>query len=118
MTTLIHVNELEEVPLRTIAAVLNSLYPPPPPHTHTHTQNEDFNTRFESEEVPLTTAHFRPFYPTHHGHDDANTRSKFAVGTCNDQRNFKFPLTPPQNKDGRILYIRIQYKQKKYLPFQ
>ena len=37
MTTLIYVNELEEVPLRTIAAVLNSLYPPPPP-THTHTK--------------------------------------------------------------------------------
>ena len=37
MTTLIYVNELEEVPLRTIAAVLNSLYPPPPPPpTHTH----------------------------------------------------------------------------------
>ena len=71
MTTLIHVNELEEVPLRTSAAVLNSLYPPPP---HTHTQNDDVNTRYESKEVPLTPAHFSPLYPTHHGHDDANTR--------------------------------------------
>ena len=114
MTTLIHVNELEEVPLRTRAVVLNSLYHP----AHTHTQNDDVNTRYESEEVPLTAAHFSPFYPTHHGHDDANTRKQFAVGTCNDQRNFKFLLTPPQNKDGRILYIRIPYKQKKYLPFQ
>ena len=71
-TTLIHVNELEEVPLRTSAAVLNSLYTPPP---HTHTQNDDdFDTRYESEEEPLTTAQFSPFYPTHHGHDDANTR--------------------------------------------
>ena len=59
MTTLIHVNELEEVPLRTIAAVLNSLPPPPPPHT----QNDEVNTRFESEEVPLTTAHFRSLLP-------------------------------------------------------
>ena len=58
-TTLIHVNELEEVPLRVSAAVLNSLYPPPPTLTHTHTQNDDdVNTRYELEEVPLTTAHF------------------------------------------------------------
>ena len=51
MTTSIHVNELEEVPLKTSAAVLNCLYPPPP---HTHTQNDDVNSRYESEEVPLT----------------------------------------------------------------
>ena len=70
MTMLIHVNELEEVPLRTSAAVLKSLYPLPPPHT----QNDDVNTRYELEEVPLMTAHFSPFYPTHHEHDDANTR--------------------------------------------
>ena len=31
MTTFIHVNELEEVHLRTSAAVLNSLLAPPPP---------------------------------------------------------------------------------------
>ena len=75
MMTLIHVNELEEVPLRTSAAVLNSLYPPPPPPpTHTNTQNDDVNTRYELEEVPLTPARFSPLYPTHHGHDDANTR--------------------------------------------
>ena len=35
----------------TSAAVLNSVYLPP------HTQNDDVNTRYESEEVPLTTAH-------------------------------------------------------------
>ena len=29
---------------------------PPPPHSHT--QNDDVNTRYESEEVPLTIAHF------------------------------------------------------------
>ena len=58
MMTLIHVNKLEEVPLRTSAAVLNSLYPPPP-HPHTHTQNDDVHTRYESEEVPLMTAHFQ-----------------------------------------------------------
>ena len=53
MKTLIHVTELEEVPLRTSAAVLHSLYP-----LHTHTQNDDVNTRNESQEVPLTTARF------------------------------------------------------------
>ena len=58
MTTLIHVNELEEVPLRTIPAVLI-----PFPPTHTHTQNDEVNTRFELEEVPLTTAHFRSLLP-------------------------------------------------------
>ena len=26
--------------------------------------------------------------------------------------NLRFPLNPPQNKDGRILYIRVPYKQK------
>ena len=50
---LIHVNELEEVPLTTSAAVLNLLYPLPPP-THTN----DVSRRYESLEVPLTTAHF------------------------------------------------------------
>ena len=69
MKTFIHVNELEEVPLRTSTAVLHSLYP-----LHTHTQNNDVNTRNESQEVPLTTARFSPFYPTHHGHDEAYTR--------------------------------------------
>ena len=48
-----HVNEMEEESLRTSAAVLNSLNPPP-----THTQNDTVNTRYELEEVPLTTAHF------------------------------------------------------------
>ena len=41
MTTLIHVNELEEVHLRTSAAVLNSLLVPP----NAHTQNDDVDTR-------------------------------------------------------------------------
>ena len=61
LMTLIHVNELEEVPLRTITAVLNSLYPPP--HPPTHTKKDEVNRRFESEEVPLTTAHFRSLLP-------------------------------------------------------
>ena len=118
MMTLVHVNELEEVPLRTSAAVLNSLYPPtPPPHTHTHKTTTLIHVtnrkRYLQRQRVLV-----PFYPPHHGHDDANTRLHFAVGTCNDQRNFKFPLTRPQNKDGRILYIRIPYKQNKCLPFQ
>ena len=59
MTMLIHVKELEEVPLRTIAAVFNS-HPLPTPQ---NTQNDDVNTRFESEEVPLKTAHFRSLLP-------------------------------------------------------
>ena len=50
MTTLIHVNESEEVPLTTGAAVLNYFYPPPHPE-----ENDDVDTRYESEEVPLKT---------------------------------------------------------------
>ena len=44
MTTLIHVNESEEVPLTTGAAVLNYFTPPPHPK-----QNDDVDTRYESE---------------------------------------------------------------------
>ena len=50
MTTLIHVNESEEVPLTTGVEVLNSFYLPLPE------QNDDVNTRYESEEVPVKTS--------------------------------------------------------------
>ena len=99
MTTLIHANKLEEVPLRTSTAVLNSLYPPPP-HTHTHktiTMIHVMNWKRYLRRQRI----FSPFYPTHNGHnghDDSNTREQFAVGTDNYQRNFKFPLIPTQKK--------------------
>ena len=61
MTTLIHVNESEEVPLTTGAAVLNYFYPPPHPE-----QNDDVDTRYESEEVPLkTNAVLKSLLPHH-----------------------------------------------------
>ena len=71
MRTLIHVIELEEVHFRTSAAVSNSLLAPSPTHTHKKTTlihvKIGGGTSYEK-------CIFSPFYPTHQGDDDANTR--------------------------------------------
>ena len=59
MTTLIHVNESEEVPLTTGAAVLNS-FPPPPQ------QNDDVDTRYESTAIVFSRLELKSVKGTYH----------------------------------------------------